>query len=236
MKHDEKLISTTGKGGETALHQAIGSKKPRVWRLAERMCDLGAEYLIRNAIAKPNSRGENYLHLAIIHGNEIDMRLISLTDKSAFMQTRICKDLDKRALPNGSNTPLHNTVKYERSLFKKPKCVNIGKGNKNCSCEEDLPKFKDRRDRAVILVNSLIDSYDTVLKVKNASDESPYLYHLKGKENFTQPAIQEMQNHCTYPLIDDASDDILRLLLESAYAIGSFEDACSCFFGDQTGK
>lgn len=73
------------------------------------------------------------------------------------------------------------------------------------------------------------------LKVNNASDEFPYPYHLKEKEKYTQLAIQEMENHDN-PLSDDTSDDILRLLLESAFAIGSFEDAYACFFGNQTGK
>lgn len=240
IKYDKKLISTTGKGGETALHQAIRSKRPEVWELAEKMCDLGAKDakdLIQSAIAKQNSYGENCLHLAIMHGNEIDMRLIALADKSAFAQSRISRDLDGKPLPDGGNTPLHDAVKYERSLIKKPECRNKGTGHNNCSsCEEMLQVFTYRKDKAVLLVNTLIDSYDAALKAKNASDESPYLYHLKQKKKPAQPAAQEIQGRCTSKESDEASDDILRLLLESAFAIGGFEDACACFFGDQTGK
>lgn len=242
MKFNDKLISEVDNAGETALHHALTSHDDRVSSLIETMCDHdgGKEYLQR-AIAHANNDGDNCLHLAIDHRPDIAEKLISIANEAAFCQKR-CRNKKHigQASPDHGNTPLHDAVSYERGVINKPHCLNPTNGNQCERCHVLTMEYNQAVSDATMLVIRLIERCDKALKIKNDNDESPFLYYLRTKAEF-QPeeanknsvaAFREPTACCASPN-NEASMSIESHLIESAFFVGGFKDACACFFGDK---
>ncbi|KAM0436593.1 hypothetical protein ACHAPT_002301 [Fusarium lateritium] len=234
MKDNEDLICEHDQRDETALHQALSSNKPIIQDLARCMYDSrnssSNPSTIQKAIARTNGRGENCLHLAIAANHDTALELIPIANDEAFLQRRTSKDESKTAARDG-NTPLHDAVDYGRFVFKQPVCSKkTADGEMCCRCTEADRRNWELPERACNLVAWLVDKCDKALKVKNAKDESPYLYHLRTQRNYPKESSKPATSgECGEELNTEAATFIERYLTESAFAIGSYGDACASY-------
>ncbi|PTB62672.1 hypothetical protein BBK36DRAFT_1172427 [Trichoderma citrinoviride] len=243
MKFNAKLISRVDQASNTALHHALSSNDERVESLISTMCTYqeNKEYL-REAISHRNNSLKNCLHLAIDHKNEdIADEIISIADEAAFCQGRNFETTKiGQALSDTGNTPLHDAVKYDRGIIEKPMCTKYTDGEPCESCQNAMVDFKYKVSNAPSLITKLIERCNKALKIKNGNDESPYLYYMRTKADYElakkdKSPVKESQGFttCQVTLSNEVASRMQSILIESAFAIGSFADACACFFGDK---
>ena len=126
----------------------------------------------------------------------------------------------------------------------KPICADKSPDGKPCnSCQEDIGGYQYKVANTTMLVTTLISRCNKALKVKNDNDESPYLYFLRTKAEYESAEREKVQARhskesttCHQRASDVASTSIESRLVESAFIVGGFKDACACFFGDKAGK
>ncbi|KAF4995238.1 hypothetical protein FGRMN_5269 [Fusarium graminum] len=246
IKYDEELVAVTDKAKETALHRALKSiDKDMVLTLASYISNYGgATNACKKALSIANINGENPLHLAVVNDGVLATELIPIAEKKAFLQKRNLT-LDGTPVLRGGNTPLHDAVHFETAVFEKPDCSSHD--NLCEKCIKLLEVYHERVSLAIDLVQKLTHHGSEALKAKNGNDESPYLYHLRTKgEYYRLTPKAEVQDSATggkgvhgVPTTKcstvkgfEATDAMEELLREWAFAIGTFEDACFCFFGE----
>lgn len=176
LELDQDLLVERDKRDDTALHMALASEK---WEpLVACMCDNATEDTMKRALDITNSKGETCVHLAVAGELDIASRLVELAKPDTLLRQRHAESTGKD-LKGGGNTPLHDAVAYERCVIEEPKCRRKD-GCNDCPDKED--QAWEKHKRVLEVVELLVSKNPKALTVKNAADQSPYLYHISTRK------------------------------------------------------
>ncbi|KAF5667799.1 hypothetical protein FHETE_5568 [Fusarium heterosporum] len=236
--------------------------KAMVLTLASYMSNYGgATDAFKKALSIANTNGENPLHLAVANDKFLAAELIPIAEKKAFLQKRNLT-LDGSPVTRGGNTPLHDAVHFGTAVFEIPDCNFHENQCRGCGelserfdesvslAIELVQKLTHHGSEALKAKNGNDESpYLYHLRTKgeylkldpkaegNAKSELDINIRLtpaKVQDSATEGKIGHgvPTTKCGIVKGYEATDTIEELLREWAFAIGSFEDACSCFFGE----
>jgi ankyrin repeat protein len=186
LEVDPQLLLGQDKvNNETALHLAV--KNQHRYDLVRCLCSEVPSDIVQKAIAVQNIYGETCIHMAIVEDDlDIAEELIAVADPSTFALKRK-DDFNGKAFPagNGGNTPLHDAVDYELCV-----CQSGASCPHEPICEdfsEAERRSKEQMNQVLRIIRSLVTKNNKALTIKNAADESPYLYHLATRKKHEEP-------------------------------------------------
>ncbi|EEU47184.1 uncharacterized protein NECHADRAFT_77386 [Fusarium vanettenii 77-13-4] len=230
------MLISCAKSSETGIGEIILA----MCRAAEKDSPEGKKYA-SEAISMQNKDNENCLHMAIKKELSITKDLITLASAQAVVA--VCS-ID-------GNTPLHDAVGPNRFAYRKQVC---GANPRPCEkCQAIQAQMDRSKGRVMKDIVALIVKNPKALRSKNKEDLSPYLLHKQSREP-VRPAAPTNKSSLTLMDKDDSirglgdtgkqkcktvpsndlDEEIERYLVESAFDLGGFEEACDCFFGDKT--
>jgi hypothetical protein len=239
------MLSTQDSSSSTPIHlfadyadtalKGVGDIILRMCRAAE------SSNHASNAISSQNKERENGLHVAVKKQLDITEDLIQISTSEAVLAVR-----------DGSNTPLHDAVDPALLHYTEQRCNKKNASSELClSCATKTQIMTTKFRQRLGVVAALITKQPKALKEKNDLDQSPYLFHQQlRKQPVRQAVAPNKPNSATkdkdgtvssvggnnaspcQEIPSDALDRMIeKFLVESAFALGGFEDACQCFFG-----
>ena len=246
------------------LHTAIASKSPAVRNLTRTLCqECTKSETVRRAISMEGSDdGTNCLHLAISQGDlDLAKLLISMTDKKICLQQRTDDVLKVKG-----RTALHYIVEYtmNRCVFEQPACADSNEPCEGCV--EEIDRVKERVYLTAEVFEELINKCPEALAVRDFASWTPLLCHLRTEYYFGKKVRQTIQpglfgtrlrrdefstrdeprgaaapgSNSAYACGKSRNEEAARYMkmymMEMAFLLGGFKDACRCLLGDITGK
>ncbi|RKK72212.1 hypothetical protein BFJ69_g10346 [Fusarium oxysporum] len=186
------------------LHTAMENER---FDLIESLLKTSPDEALKKAISQGNHCNETCLHLAVRLGSPgvgIILQLLEKADAKAILQQRAYTFEEDRS--NHRNTVLHDFVHID---------VCFAQGYR-----KTLKRF--------------IQLCPEALKVSNAARESPFQYHLSTRDK-VHPDWQGVEFSSPnegYEKNKETAARVGRLLLNEAFSQSTWEDACSCLYGE----
>ncbi|KAF4467897.1 subtilisin [Fusarium albosuccineum] len=215
VAYDSKIVAQiTGDGQKVnCLHLAV-QHKLRL-ELVGCLCQKSDPESLREAISQGNYYDQSCLHLAIalVPPNlSVIMQLLEKADCTVIAKKRRCLSQDDK--PEDGNTVLHDFVHINR-------CFERG---------------------YLKTLKRLIQECPEALKISNSAKETPFQFHLATRDKrYPEWAGLEFSSKHDKPAEKggaggakrEAAAKVGRLLLSEVFSQATYEDACTCIYGEK---
>ncbi|KAF5703617.1 peptidase S8 S53 subtilisin kexin sedolisin [Fusarium mundagurra] len=208
VEFEPTIVTMTTMDSQKAncLHTAMENQR---FDLIESLLKASPDEALRKAISQGNHCNETPLHLAVRHGAPgvgIILQLLEKADAKAVLQQRAYTFEEDK--PNHRNTVLHDFVHIKVCAFR---------------------GYRKTLKR-------LIQLCPEALKVSNAARESPFQFHLstRDREHPDWQGVEFSSPNERYEKNKETAARVGRLLLNEAFSQLTWEDACSCLYGEKT--